>query len=158
MPGVKLYVVNSVELIGAVQRYHKTLAFPPIEAKMGKRMSGCSEEADKVIMTNVNGDDGDSSMSIESFKVIRSALTPGEDLDMMNRTMIRNIASSCEKIRPSDVDSPVKLNLREWLRHEITMATTNAVYGPMNPYVDRHVEDSFWYGPSDSQFKSHVLY
>ena len=145
MPGTNLYVVNSIDLIGAVQRHHKTLAFPPIEAKMGRRMNGWSDEADKIIMTNVNGDDGDWGMSMESYQVMRSALTPGEELDAMNRVMIQNVAASMETLQPAKGDSTQTIELRKWLRHELTMATTNAVYGPQNPYADPEVENAFWY-------------
>lgn len=145
MPGAKIYVVNSLELIAAVQRHHKALAFPPIEAKMGRRMNAWSDEADKIIMKNVNGDEGDWGMSMESYKVMRSALTPGADLDAMNRIMIQNIAASVEKLRPGNISSTTEVNLMQWLRHELTMATTRAIYGPQNPYADCNVENGFWW-------------
>jgi len=144
MPGAKIYIINSLELIAAVQRHSKTLAFPPIEAKMGRRMNAWSDEADKIIMTNVNGDEGDWGMSVESYQAMRSALTPGADLDAMNRVMIQNIAASLEHIRPEKGCLGTSISLMRWLRHELTIATTNAVYGPLNPYVDRNVEDGFW--------------
>jgi len=75
---------------------------------------------------------------------MRSALTPGADLDAMNRVMIQNIAASLEHIRPEKGCLDTSISLMRWLRHELTMATTNAVYGPLNPYVDRNVEDGFW--------------
>ena len=144
MPGTSLYIVNSIKLIGAVQRQHKTLAFPPIEAKMGRRMNGWSDEADKIIMTNVNGDEGDWGMSIESYQVMRNALTPGKELDAMNRVMIQNVAASMETLQPAKAGLVPTIELMRWLRHELTMATMNAVYGPQNPYADLNVEYAFW--------------
>lgn len=111
---------------------------------MGRRMNAWSDEADKIIMTNVNGDEGDWGMSVESYQVMRSALTPGADLDAMNRVMIQNLAASMERIRPEKGGSNPSISLMHWLRHELTTATTNAVYGPLNPYADRNVEDGFW--------------
>lgn len=111
---------------------------------MGRRMNAWSDEADKIIMTNVNADEGDWGMLVETQQAMRAALTPGANLDAMNRVMIQSIAASVNRIRPEKGHSCVKLSLMHWLRHELTMATTNAVYGPLNPYADRNVENGFW--------------
>lgn len=31
-----------------------------------------------------------------------------------------------------------------WVQHEITVATTECVYGPSNPYRDSEIEKAFW--------------
>ncbi len=144
MPGMKIYVINSVELIVATQRYPKTLAFPPIEAKMGIRLNGASETANKIIMKNVNGDEGDWGLSMDTYKCMRTAMTPGSGLDSMNRVMIQELAASMEKLHVEKSSSSITIGLMEWLRHEITLATTYAVYGPQNPYRDENVENGFW--------------
>jgi hypothetical protein len=36
------------------------------------------------------------------------------------------------------------MGLARWLRNTITIATTNSVYGPQNPYKDQSVQDAFW--------------
>ncbi|MCJ1433380.1 hypothetical protein MMC27_002740 [Xylographa pallens] len=144
MPGTKIYVINSVELITATQRYPKTLAFPPIEAKMGIRLNAASEAANQIIMKNVNGDDGDWGLSMDTYKCMRTAMTPGSNLDSMNRVMIQEVAAFMEKLHTVRSSPSPTIGLMEWLRHEITLATTNAVYGPMNPYVDKNVENGFW--------------
>ncbi|MCJ1251288.1 hypothetical protein MMC30_008520 [Trapelia coarctata] len=144
MPGSKIYVINSVELITAAQRYPKTLAFPPIEAKMGIRLNAASEAANKIILKNVNGEEGDWGLSMDVYKSMRSSMAPGAYLDSMNRVMIANVAASMEKLCTRENASKPKIGLAEWLRHEITLATTNAVYGPKNPYLDNEVEAGFW--------------
>ncbi len=111
---------------------------------MGRRINAWSDEADKIIMTNVNGDEGDWGMSVETHHAMHTALTPGADLDAMNHVMIQSIVASLNRIRPEQGHSKVEIGLMHWLRHELTMATTNAVYGPLNPYADRSVEDGFW--------------
>jgi len=144
MPGAKLYIINSLELIAAVQRHSKALAFPPIEAKMARRLSAWSDETDQIVMKNVSGDEGDWGMSVESYQAMRTALTPGANLDAMNRVMIPGIAASLDRLQPEKHYSSTNIGLMQWLRHELTMATTNAVYGPLNPYLDSKVEDGFW--------------
>jgi len=37
------------------------------------------------------------------------------------------------------------VDLVAWIQHEITIATTEAVYGPGNLYRDPEVESGFWY-------------
>ena len=58
MPGTK---------VQAIQKQPKELAFPPIEAKFASRICGSSAEAHKILMTNVNGDEGDWGLSMESY-------------------------------------------------------------------------------------------
>ncbi|KAL9121434.1 MAG: hypothetical protein Q9187_002004 [Circinaria calcarea] len=143
MPGSKLYIVNSPELISSIQRHSKTLAFPPIEAKFAMTVCGSSKEANDILNINVNGDEGDWGYSVEFYKSLHPALAPGVGLNSMNRIMVQNIAASLGRLKGEN-DKPIKIGLVQWLRHEITMATTNAVYGPMNPFKDPKVEDAFW--------------
>ncbi|KAI0179482.1 hypothetical protein GGR52DRAFT_570367 [Hypoxylon sp. FL1284] len=58
LPGQKMYVVTKPELIQAVQKQHKILAFPPIEAKFSSQVCGASLEAQTILAKNVNGDEG----------------------------------------------------------------------------------------------------
>lgn len=144
MPGSKIYVINSIELIAAAQRYPKTLAFPPIEAKMGIRLNSTSGAANKIIMTNVNGEEGDWGLSIDVYKSMRTSMAPSTYLDSMSRMMMKNVAASMEKLCTPQGGSKRRIGLAQWLRHEITLATTNAVYGPANPFLYGEVEASFW--------------
>lgn len=57
LPGQKMYVVTTPELIQTIQKQHKTLAFPPIEAKFASTVCGASPEAQAILSKNVNGDD-----------------------------------------------------------------------------------------------------
>lgn len=145
MPGSKIYVVTAVELIQAVQKQPKILAFPPIEAKFASRVCGSSPEAHKILMNNVNGEEGDWGLSMESYAAMRAALTPGPALDNMNRVMVENIMESLESLRPHKGTTST-INFAEWLRDSITLATTNSVYGPHNPFKDKAIADAYWCG------------
>lgn len=144
MPGTKLYIVTKPEMIQAVQKQPKVLAFPPVEAKFASKICGASAEAHKVLMTNVNGDEGDWGLSMESYEAIRATLAPGPGLDEMNHKMVQNIAASLDSLRPAP-GKPVVIGLGEWLFSHVTTATTNSVYGPQNPFKDSGVTDGFWY-------------
>ena len=126
MPGQKMYIVTKPDLIQSIQKQPKALAFPPIEAEFATKICGPSQEAHKILLKNVNGDDGDWGLSMEAYAGMRAALSPGPGLDDMNRVMIQNIAASLDSLKPSS-GSRTKLELAKWLRQSVTAATTNSV-------------------------------
>lgn len=143
IPGSKIYVVTTLELVQAIQKHSKSLAFPPMAAQFASKVCGVSAEAHQILMKNVNGDDGDWGLSLESYAAMRSALLSSHELDKMNRVMVLNIAASLDNLKGSAESA--KLNLAHWLRTHVTMATTNSIYGPLNPFKDEAVADGFWY-------------
>ncbi|KAK8108112.1 uncharacterized protein PG998_010125 [Apiospora kogelbergensis] len=143
LPGQKMYVVTKPELVQKVQKMHKVLAFPPIEAKFSSTVCGASLEAQEILDKNTNGDEGDHGLSMETYTAMREALKPGALLDDMNRKMIQEIAMSLDTLQPAKGQSR-RFGMYTWLRDAITMATTRSVYGPMNPYEDKSIADSFW--------------
>jgi hypothetical protein len=138
-----MYIVTRPELIQTVQKLHKTLAFPPIEAKFASRICGTSLEAQAILSRNVNGDDGDFGLSMESYAAMRDALKPGSELDDMNRIMLQEITKSLDTLQPTRGESR-KISMYAWLRDTITTATTRSVYGPKNPYDNKAIADAFW--------------
>ncbi len=93
---------------------------------------------------NVNGEEGDTGMSMESYAAMRAALSPSAGFDDMNRQMIENVAAALDGLKPS-THQPVIIGLSKWFRRNVTAATTNSVYGPLNPFKDQSVVDAFWY-------------
>ena len=151
LPGQKMYVVTKPELIQKVQKLHKTLAFPPIEAKFASKVCGASLEAQAILAKNVNGEEGDFGLSMESYAAMRAALKPGEGLDDMNYKMIQEISEALDQLQPTRERSR-EIGIYAWLRDAITAATTRSVYGPMNPFNDPAVADAFWYVHSTCEF------
>ncbi|KAL9619511.1 MAG: hypothetical protein Q9160_005874 [Pyrenula sp. 1 TL-2023] len=143
LPGQKMYVVTTPELVQTVQKQHKTLAFPPIEAKFASKVCGVGPGTQSILNINVNGDEGDWGLSMDSYSAMRTALKPGPQLDDMNRVMIEEIAKSLDQLQPAQRETRT-INIYTWLRDTITMATTRSVYGPLNPYNDKAIADAFW--------------
>jgi hypothetical protein len=139
--GKNIYVATSLSAIATAQRNTKVLAFEPLVASTTQRVSGCSKEAYDIIQFNIDGSQGDRGYVITFFKNIHPPLAPGESLNHMNRVMIQNIANSADAL----ATSPRRIKLGQWLRHEVTLATTNSVYGPANPLLDCEVENGFWF-------------
>ncbi|KAL9086304.1 MAG: hypothetical protein Q9165_007219 [Trypethelium subeluteriae] len=142
MPGQKMYIVASPKLIHAVEKHPKTLAYLPVEAKFVGRVCGISTAAQNIIEKSIN-EEGDLGMLHEVHAAMRAPLKPGAELDSMNRVMIQNVATSLNSLVPAG-ESSVRIKLVDWLRHCVTIATTNSVYGPSNPFRDREIEDAFW--------------
>jgi hypothetical protein len=132
-------VINSVSLIQTAQKNFKTLAFPPLEAMAAKSICGSSKVANDILDTNVNGDDGPRSYSVSHYPAVRVPLMPGSGLDAMNRVMAQQVAASINRMHKQ------KVKLFAFIAHEITLATTDSVYGPQNPFKDPAIEQSFWY-------------
>lgn len=126
-----------------MQRQHKILAFPPIQAKFASTVCGASAEAQAILAKNVNGDDGDFGLSMESYAAMRNALKSGPQLDDMNRSMIQEMMNAIDSLQQANAESK-KIGMYAWLRDAITTATTRSVYGPMNPFDDKAIVDAFW--------------
>ena len=136
--------MTSLDLIQSIQKDLTAYAFPPIEAEFASKIGGASNDAHQNLMNNCNGEDGEWGLSIESYAAMRAALAPGSDeLDQMNREMIANVAASLDSLDPKPSDLKT-IGLYEWLTEHITLATTNAVYGPNNPFKAKHIADTFW--------------
>ncbi|KAF2115747.1 cytochrome P450 [Lophiotrema nucula] len=139
LPGSRLYIVNSPSLIPAVQREFKALAFPPIAANGAKTVCGSSKTANDILDTNVNGEEGDWGYSMTFYKRIHAALAPGPALDAMNRVMAEKISGSMDRL-----EGEKTVQLLEFVKHEIAMASTDSVYGRKNPFKDPAIEERFW--------------
>ena len=137
-----MYVVNSPELIGSIQRNWKALQFAPFASRFSARIGRSSPQATDIITTNANLEKGDWGLYSETLKGIHAALAPGEGLEHMNRVMIQAVTTSFDGLKTGN--GPVRLSLASWLRHEITLAGSEAIYGPGNPLRDPIVEDGFW--------------
>ncbi|KAI1320143.1 cytochrome P450 [Xylariaceae sp. FL0255] len=137
LPGSRIYVVNSTSLIPTVQRQSKTLAFGPIELRAAENVMGISKTAIKIMSKDVVDDHG---YLMTFTHAIHPALSPGTELDAMNRVSVETISNMLNALAAR----PKRLKLYEWARHEIFMATSDGVYGPHNPLRDSVVEAA-WY-------------
>ncbi|CAI7622845.1 unnamed protein product [Penicillium discolor] len=63
----------------------------------------------------------------------------GKSLDRMNRIMLQQVLPIIDDMGNYDY-----IDLHAWLRHAITIVSTNVTYGNLNPFQNRHIEDTFW--------------
>lgn len=134
VPGPPLYVVNSLSVIQRIDRHILTVAFAPIQLRAcEKAMSVSKTGMDKISGEKRLTEDG----YLRSFpRSFAPATSPGPGLDALNRAAVNSFALSFDKLA---TQGPTRVNLFEWIRHELFAATMDATYGPHNPF--RHAEN-----------------
>lgn len=137
----KVYVVASPELVSAVYRNSKALAFNPFIAQLGKRITGHDEATGEVVQHNLNGEGG-SGYVIEVHDGIVAALAPGQHLEAMTETMLRETSTYLDELENGDDE----IGLFAWTRRTVTLCSTRAIYGPENPFtINPDLQQEFWF-------------
>lgn len=139
----KVYVVTSPDLVGAVYRNAKTLAFNPFIAKFSQRITNYDEATSLIVQHNLNGENGPGYV-IESHDAILKALAPGENLEKMTLIMLEEVSDALIAFdHHGDND---KINFFAWIRKTVTMCSTKAIYGSENPFSKYpELEKAFWF-------------
>ena len=138
-----MYVVNAPDLALAVFRNVKTLSFTALAVGVVGRVSLLSKAAMDTVSVNANGSEGDIGYTTQVTRAIHSSLAPGEALTAMTRKANLAIMGSMDRLA-TEAGSP-RIKMFAWMKHEIAMATTGAVYGPHNPFYERSVIGAFWW-------------
>ena len=95
-----------------------------------------------IINQNLNKDDGEWGLVHETSKGMHTAMAPGSNLDHMNRTTLSILARSFDEL--AEAEKPI-IGLYEWLKPRFTVASTEAIYGPGNPFKHQpELGDDFW--------------
>ncbi|KAJ4285933.1 hypothetical protein N0V88_008208 [Collariella sp. IMI 366227] len=128
LPFQRMYVVNETSLIPPLQKHWRTVSFAAIAADAGTTV-GMSKSAVEVMHRDLNFEHG---FSTSWPKYIMSVMAPGKDLDAINRRSIEVFNAEMERLRREGY--PIRIGLWEWTRKMILSATTEAVWGPENPY------------------------
>lgn len=77
------------------------------------------------------------------YSAIHPTLLPGEGVDAMNRDMLKLVAAAVDGLSKRK-GGAMKVPLFGWVKHQISLATTGAVYGPHNPFGDPAIESAYW--------------
>ncbi|CAG8952965.1 hypothetical protein HYFRA_00007681 [Hymenoscyphus fraxineus] len=154
IPGQKVYVVNSPQLIQTVQKQPKVLSLRPIEAKISGAVCGLSQKARDLMMKNVKGTDDNWGISADMYPLFEELLKPGEGLDALNNVMIRVVGDALDSLAESMTAKSEKktMSLNAWCREVISEATTDSLYGPANPFREPRIQEAFW------EFEKHFMF
>ena len=96
--------------------------------------------ASKKILNQEREGVGKHAYAIEFDRAIHSGVTPGVYLDAMNRLSVQKVSEFLATLASYQFQT---LKLFEWVRVNITWATTEAVYGPKNPFRDSTILPAF---------------
>lgn len=147
LPGSRIYVINSINLIPAVERQVRVLDFAPIESRAAIYVMGATPAGQKILKMNRNGV-GEHSYAIEFGKSIHPTVTSGAKLDSMNRLAIQKVSEILDTLA---WETPKTMKLFEWVRKNIASTTSDAVYDLRNPFRDPEILAAFWWAraPTD---------
>lgn len=116
-------------MIHRLDRHIDTLPFAPLQFRACEKVMNVSKSGlDKIMGDRGLLEDG----YMRTFpKVMAPATVPGPGMDALDRAAMGVYAASLERLAAQGKTS---VNLYEWLSHEIFSATTQAAYGPHNPF------------------------
>ena len=141
MPYGNTYVVNSLELIQAVQRNQKTLSFLPLVATFLRRFCLASNTASEIVDANLLVEGRPSDFYTDSHSAVHGALAPGPGLDELINSVLPSTFDSLNALLEDRQEK--EMNLYQWINDSIALTITNAVYGPQNPFQDPEVRNDF---------------
>lgn len=138
LPGSRLYVINDTALIPVLQRQVRTLFISPIIVRIFSHFMGISGKALEIMGQDPVEDHG----FVHQMTVKASeGLKPGSNLDELNAKAVQILTKTLEAFCVRKTTTTV--DLFAWASEEIMLATTNAVYGPKNPFKNPTVRDAY---------------
>ena len=143
MPQGNTYVVNSIDLINSALRNYKTLSFAPFVATFLKRLCIPSAAASQIVDRNLFAEEGSWGLFTDTHNAMHCSLAPGPDLDDLIASVLWHISQAIEALLEGHDE--IEVDLYAWVHHMITLASTDAVYGPQNPFRDPVVMEGFWF-------------
>ncbi|KAJ5703958.1 hypothetical protein N7493_011096 [Penicillium malachiteum] len=132
----KVYIIKSPKLVSAVRRNHRTMSFEPLVTSTSKCVAGVSGPGLQLLRGKESQGQG---LGHEVIAALRPTLL-GEGLDQMNTTMVECLHQGVQELKSHDG----VLDLYDWCSLVTTIASTDAVYGPMNPYKEDKARKSYW--------------
>ena len=138
----RLYIVNDAHLASAIQRRPEVFSFDPFMIMAAERLAGTTTEGMKHIRQGVAGGHLDQGLVTDIRKRVHTYLNSSSSLQSMSRGMFENLAVALQELDSKD---GIDVNLSSWVKHAISIASTNAIYGPRNPFVtDSQIYTAFW--------------
>lgn len=103
----------------------------------------------KIINKNIDQKDGDWGLSLDTSRGMHTVMAPGTNLDLMVKNMLTLFTISFDTLVTNGKDG-IEVNLFSWMRRHFSIASTEAIYGPANPFKKHaDLEQAFWDFDSD---------
>ncbi|EXJ54712.1 hypothetical protein A1O7_10053 [Cladophialophora yegresii CBS 114405] len=138
------YIVTSPQIAAQLQRQHKDLAFYNVILEVTRRLLHLNSDTMRIIMTNVNREEGDWGLMPKMHDMFSDVLGRGESLKELTRLQMALFSDMLNEVAIRGDDS-VEIGLFEWIKSIFAFANAKALYGPENPFaVDPSLVDAFW--------------
>ncbi|KAF7912400.1 uncharacterized protein EAF01_001421 [Botrytis porri] len=121
----------------------KAASFWYLEARFTVELGELSRDGMEKLVANLEPASEKPSLLIEGLKATQQAMSPLRGVDDMIRVAAENIKARLDNLADEAGDINTNTDLWAWVQHELTVATTESVYGPENPYRDFKVETGF---------------
>lgn len=125
MPSGNSYVVDSLDPVNSAQREHKSISFAPFAAIFQKRICRIGAATGQIMERNLPGKEGLWGFFTDTHKAMHHSLAPGPDLDDLVASMIRHASRAIDALL--DKDDEIEIDLYDWIRDMVTLASTDAI-------------------------------
>ncbi|KAM7189586.1 cholesterol 7-alpha-monooxygenase [Rhypophila sp. PSN 637] len=136
LPFMRIYVVNSTDLIPTLHKQWLSVSFASLTVAVGDTL-GFSEDGMNILKHGVGTDKGFSETWPHH---VYPSISPGPDLDAINRKAIQVFADETHKLR---TQGSQLVPLRSWSRNAMVAATSEAIWGEQNPYRDPDIAEEW---------------
>ncbi|OGM48315.1 putative cytochrome P450 oxidoreductase [Aspergillus bombycis] len=133
----RVYIITSPDLLPSVRHSRSTMSFDPLFTAMAERAGGIRKPGLQLLREEERGGKG---LAKKTVDVMRPALL-GNKLDHLNEQMIHVLKPIVDQVASIPTRS---LDLYEWCSEALTVASTDAIYGPLNPYKSEAIRRAFW--------------
>ena len=107
-----------------------------------ERLAGTTLEGMKLVRQGVVSSHPERGIVLDTRNRIHRLLNSNTNLAAMSQDLFSNIAVAHHKLCHSD---GTVIDLASWTKQAITVASTNTIYGPMNPFATTsQVYRAFW--------------
>lgn len=139
-----VYVINSPSLIIAAERASKTLSIAPLMVALCPRFFDVD---DRVMAYVKRNPEGNGSLMHDISQGMQKEMAAGsENLELMIRAVLKGALESLDGLgedRKSNGGNTIQLFA--WLRKHFAVASTSAIYGPLNPIAAQpSLAEDFW--------------
>ncbi|KAH8702815.1 cytochrome P450 [Phaeosphaeriaceae sp. PMI808] len=143
LPRARMYIVSSPELVTACDRRAKVISFAPYVVAFAERILAGGQESIHLLLEDLLEDRGASTLRPHTMNIMHQELVPGESLNELEHMVLENVLRSFDTMMANG--NEVVVPMLRWIRSFVSMANTNAIYGPeRNPMKDPEVMEGFW--------------
>ncbi|KIX98788.1 uncharacterized protein Z520_05249 [Fonsecaea multimorphosa CBS 102226] len=137
------YIVTSPQIAAQLQRQHKDLAFYNVILEVTRRLTSLKPSTMKIVMNNVNAEQGDWGLMPTMHDMFNTVLGRGESLKDLTRSQMSIFSEMLNDVAVGG--ECLDINLFQWIKSIFAFANAKSIYGPENIFaLDPSLVDAFW--------------